>query len=190
MKRNLKRNIVVIAVLVFVGAAVYLNWSYNSRWGGANSAMVAAEDQAMQAAQEEYTAASAASVGAGTEPSVAVTAYFDEARLTRQSSRDEALALLEQACAGEDASQDVIDEPMRQINAMASWNLQESLLENQLLAKNFTDCVVFVSQDGVTVAVPAPVEGLTSTQVAQITEAVVDNTDFPAQSLNIIEVTE
>ena len=186
MKRNLKRNIVVIAVLVFVGAAVYLNWSYNSRWGAADSAMVAAEDAARLAAQEQYTAASAETQG----PSQAVSAYFDEARLTRQSSRDEALQLLEQACAGDETSQDVIDESMRQINAMATWNLQESLLENELLAKNFTDCVVFVSDEGVTVAVPAPVEGLTETQVAQITEAVVSNTDYPAQALNIIEVTE
>ncbi len=186
MKRNLKRNLVIVAVLVFVGAAVYLNWSYNSRWGAADAAMVAAEDAAMQAAQEQYTAASAEKDDA----SVAVTAYFDEARLTRQTSRDEALELLEQACAGQDTSQEVIDESMRQINAMASWNLQESLLENQLLAKNFTDCVVFVSGDGVTVAVPAPVEGLTDTQVAQITEAVVANTDYTAQSLHIIEVTE
>ena len=185
MKRNLKRNIVVIAVLVFVGAAVYLNWSYNSRWGTADSAMVAAEDAAMLAAEQEYTAASAEEQ----DQTVAVTAYFDEARLTRQSSRDEALQLLEQACSGQDASQDVIDESMRQINAMASWNMQESLLENQLLAKNFTDCVVFVSDEGVTVAVPAPVEGLTDTQVAQITEAVVSNTDYTAQALNIIEVT-
>lgn len=186
MKRNLKRNIVVIAVLVFVGAAVYLNWSYNSRWGTADSAMVAAEDAAMLAAQEEYTAAAVET----NAPSVAVSAYFDEARLTRQSSRDEALQLLEQACSGEEASQDVIDESMRQINAMASWNLQESMLENQLLAKQFTDCVVMVSDEGVTVAVPAPVEGLTDTQVAQITEAVVSNTDYTAQALNIIEVTE
>ena len=186
MKRNLKRNLVIVAVLVFVGAAVYLNWSYNSRWGAADAAMVAAEDAAMRAAQEQYTAASAEKDDA----SVAVTAYFDEARLTRQTSRDEALELLEQACAGQDTSQEVIDESMRQINAMASWNLQESLLENQLLAKNFTDCVVFVSGDGVTVAVPAPVEGLTDTQVAQITEAVVANTDYTAQALNIIEVTQ
>ncbi len=186
MKRNLKRNLVIVAVLVFVGAAVYLNWSYNSRWGAADAAMVAAEDAAMRAAQEQYTAASAEKDDA----SVAVTAYFDEARLTRQTSRDEALELLEQACAGQDTSQEVIDESMRQINAMASWNLQESLLENQLLAKNFTDCVVFVSGDGVTVAVPAPVEGLTDTQVAQITEAVVANTDYTAQALHIIEVTE
>ena len=186
MRRNLKRNIVIAAVLVFVGAAVYLNWSYNSRWGTANSAMVAAEDAAMLAAEEEYLAASTAAA----EESVAVSAYFDEARLTRQTSRDEALELLEMACAAEDTSQEVIDESMRQINAMATWNMQESLLENQLLAKNFTDCVVFVSNEGVTVAVPAPVEGLTATQVAQITEAVVTNTDYTAQSLNIIEVTE
>ena len=184
MRRNLKRNIVIAAVLVFVGAAVYLNWSYNSRWGKADAAMAAAEDAAMAAAEEEYLAASTTAGGAVN------SAYFDQARLTRQSSRDEALELLEMACSADDTSQEVIDESMRQINAMATWNLQESLLENQLLAKNFTDCVVFVSDEGVTVAVPAPVEGLTTTQVAQITEAVVSSTNYTAQNLNIIEVTD
>jgi stage III sporulation protein AH len=183
VRRNLKRNIVIGAVLVFVGAAVYLNWSYNSRWGTADSAMVAAEDAAMLAAEDEYLAASAAA-----EQSALSSAYFDKARLTRQSSRDEALELLEMACAADTASQDVIDQSMRQINSMASWNLQESQLENELLAKDFADCVVFVSDDGVTVAVPAPLEGLTDTQVAQITEAVLANTDYTAMALNIIEV--
>ena len=186
MRKNLKRNIVIVAVLVFVGAAVYLNWSYNSRWGAADPAMVAAEDAAMETAQEEYLAASANE----DDGAVAVSAYFDEARLSRQAARDEALELLEMACAGENASQEVIDESMRQINAMASWNLQESMVENQLLAKDFADCVVLVSGEGVTVTVPAPVEGLTATQVAQITETVVSNTDYPAQALNIVEITE
>ena len=85
-------------------------------------------------------------------------------------------------------SQEVIDETMRQINAMAARNLQESLLENELLAKSFTDCVVFVTDEGVTVSVPAPADGLTDTQVAQITETVLANTDFDAMALNIIEV--
>ena len=35
MKKNLKRNIVMAAVLLFVCAAVYLNWSYNNRQGAA-----------------------------------------------------------------------------------------------------------------------------------------------------------
>lgn len=179
MKRHLKRNIVILAVLVFVGAAVYLNWSYNNKWGGADASMVAAED----ASAEDAEAASAE-----TSAQVTGSAYFDEARLTRQQSRDQALELLEQACSQETASQEVIDESMKQINAMATWNLQENLLENELLAKDFTDCVVFVTDDGVTVAVPAPAEGLSETQVAQITDAVVSNTDFAADKLNIIEV--
>ena len=179
MKRNLKRNIVIAAVLVFVGAAVYLNWSYNSRWGAADAAMSAAEDAAMAAAEEDYLAASASGTA---------SVYFDKARLTRQSSRDEALQLLELACGDTDVSQEVIDESMRQINSMAAWNLQENLLENELLAKSFTDCVAFVSEEGVTVAVPAPMEGLTEVQVAQITEAVLATTDYAAADLNIIEV--
>ncbi len=183
MRRNMKRNIVVAAVLVFVGAAVYLNWSYNSRWGAADAVMAAAEDAAALAAEEEYAEAAALSQAGGLN-----AAYFDNARLTRQQSRDEALELLELACSSEDASQDVIDQSMSQINDMASWNLQESLLENELLAKDFADCVVFVNDDGVTVAVPAPMEGLTDTQVAQITEAVLSNTDFTAEALNVIEV--
>lgn len=180
LRRNLKRNIVIAAVLVFVGAAVYLNWSYNSRWGAADAAMTAAEDAAMAAAEEEYLETSAE---AGSS-----SAYFDKARLTRQTSRDEALQLLEMACADETVSQEVIDESMRQINAMAAWDLQENLLENELIAKDFEDCVVFVSDDGVTVAVPAPMEGLTDVQVAQITEAVLQNTDHTTEALNIIEV--
>ncbi len=179
MKRNLKRNIVIAAVLVFVGAAVYLNWSYNSRWGAADAAMAKAEDAAMAAAQEDYLAASA---------SGGASIYFDKARLTRQTARDEALQLLETACSDADASQEVIDESMRQINEMAAWNLQENLLENELLAKSFVDCVAFVSDEGVTVAVPAPLDGLTDVQVAQITEAVLANTDHDAMALNIIEV--
>lgn len=183
MRKNLKRNIVVAAVLVFVGAAVYLNWSYNSKWGTADAAMAAREDAAMEAAQQEHLAVSATQEDA-------VSAYFAQARLTRQQSRDEALALLEMACAQDSVSQEVIDESMRQINSMAEWNMTESVMENELLARNFADCVVFASADGVTVAVPAPEEGLTETEVAQITETVVSNSDFSVSDLNIIEIKE
>ena len=34
----------IVTVLLFVCAAVYLNWSYNNRWGAADSDMAAAED--------------------------------------------------------------------------------------------------------------------------------------------------
>ena len=186
MKKNLKRNIVMAAVLLFVCAAVYLNWSYNNKEGEADSAMVKAEDESMEAANENYLetlAEEEASAESG-------AAYFASARLTRQQSRDEALGLLETAAAGEGASQETIDAAMESITTMATWSLQESQIENLLLAKDFDDCVVYMSDEGVTVAVPAPAEGLSEAAVARITDTITGETDFTASQLKIIEVRE
>ena len=188
MKKNLKRNIVMAAVLMFVCAAVYLNWSYSKQYGEADAAMVKAEDLAMAAANqrysEQYTEA-AAIEEAATEK---VSPYFATARLTRQQSRDEALGLLETAAAGEGASQETIDAAMDSIAAMASWSMQEAQMENLLLARGFDDCVVYLTGEGATVAVPAPLEGLSEAEVARITDTVLSETSIPASQIRIIEV--
>ena len=48
--KNRKRNITMIAVLLFVCAAVALNWSYNKRWGTPDADMVLMEDEMMSRA--------------------------------------------------------------------------------------------------------------------------------------------
>lgn len=176
--KHLKRNITVVAVLLLVCAAVYLNWSYNNKWGTADPAMVKAEDAAMEAANEAYEAAN-------TESS---SGYFAEARISRQTSRDEAIRLLEDAVASESASQETIDSAMTAISAMADYQMKEAQLENKLLAKDFSDCVVYMSEDKITVAVPAPQEGLSEAAVARITETVTSETSYTAAQLNVIEV--
>ena len=186
MKKNLKRNIVMAAVLLFVCAAVYLNWSYNNRLGEADSAMVKAEDAAMTAANEKYLETLAQEELEAEQDN----AYFASARLTRQQSRDEALSLLETAAAGEGASQETIDSAMASITTMATWSMQEAQIENLLLAKDFDDCVVYMTGEGVTVAVPAPQEGLSTASVARITDTITSETDFTASQLRIIEVKE
>lgn len=176
--KNRKRNITMLAVLVFVGAAVALNWSYNNRWGTPDAEMVSAEDEAMLNASAEADAEIAAS---GTE-------YFAEARLTRQVSRDEALELLQTAATAETASQETIDSAMNAISAMATTSMQESQIENLLIAKEFADCVVYIGNDTVTVAVPAPADGLSEDAVARITDVICAETPYQAAQLSIIEV--
>ena len=180
---NLKRNITIAAVLVFVGAAAYLNWSYNQQWGEGNSAMAEREDQMTSAVnamlgKEDNEAAMTSSV----------SSYFAQARLTRQQSRDQALSLLETAASAESASQETIDAAMNDITVMANWSLLESKIENELLAKEFADCVVYLSADNCTVAVPAPSEGLSEAAVARITDAVLANTDLTTAQINVIQV--
>ena len=169
--KKAKRNIIIAAVLVLVCAAVYLNWSYNA----------SDESEPVDAADD---ASGAQTVG--TQDST--DDYFAQARLARQTSRDEALGLLETAAASEGASQETIDASMDAIAAMATWSMQETQIENLLLAKNFADAVVYISSDGVTVAVPAPVEGLNSAEVAQITETVIGETGCTAEDIRVIEV--
>jgi stage III sporulation protein AH len=197
--KNLRRNIVVVTVLLFVCAAVYLNWSYNNRWGDADSAMVEAEDEAM--AQAGTTSKTPAPTGDDTDKETTqedaqdtaentgdVSDYFAAARLSRQQSRDEALGLLETAAYSETATAEAASAAMEEITTMASWSVEEAQIENMLLAKDFTECVVFMSEDSVTVAVPSPLEGLSEAAVARITDTILAETNYTAEQLKIIEV--
>jgi len=177
MKKR-KRNLTMLAVLMFVCSAVALNWTYNNRWGTPDAEMVYAEDAAMMAAELSFEENL---LSAGSE-------YFAEARLTRQLSRDEALSLLETAASSDGASQETIDSVMNAISAMATCSMQESQIENLLIAKDFEDCVVYIGNESITVAVPSPLEGLSQEAVARITEIICNETDYEAQQLSIIEV--
>ena len=173
---RVKRNIVSLTVLLFVCAAVYLNWSYNNRWGQSNQAMVEAEDEAMAQATEE------------TINAAGVSSYFATARLTRQTARDEALNLLEISAASENASQETIDAAMAAISAMAQTSLLETQIENMLIAKQYADCVTYITEENITVTVPAPPEGLTAEAVAKITDMITSETKYTMDEITIIEI--
>lgn len=176
--KNRKRNLTMLAVIIFVCASVVLNWTYNNRWGTPDAEMVLAEDEAMMAADAKFA----------DNLLVTPSEYFAQARLTRQVSRDEALELLQTAATAEVASKETIDSAMTAISTMAANSMQESQIENLLLAKEFQDCVVYIGNDCVTVAVPAPFDGLSDEEVARITDIVCSETKYSASQLNIIEV--
>lgn len=174
---KIKKNVVTLTVLLFVCAAVYLNWSYNNRWGQSDQAMVEAEDKAMADALDRDNGGL-----------VSVSSYFATARLTRQTARDEALNLLEISAASENASQETIDAAMATISQMAETSLLETQIENILIAKNYADCVTYITEDSVTITVPAPQDGLTADAVAKITDVITSETDFRMDQINIIEI--
>ena len=171
-----KRTITVLAVVLCVGAAAYLNWSYNK------------SAELPDAASAGLSGLKSSDDSGTTEETASNADYFAQARLTRQQSRDEALSLLKSAAASKTASKETIDGAMNAISAMANYSMEETQIENMLLAKNFSECVAFVSADGVTLAVPAPAEGLTAADVAKITDTVTTETDFKPTQIKVIEV--
>ena len=96
--------------------------------------------------------------------------------------------LLEISAASENASQETIDAAMAAISAMAQTSLLETQIENMLIAKQYADCVTYITEENITVTVPAPPEGLTAEAVAKITDMITSETEYTMDEITIIEI--
>lgn len=193
MKEQWKRNAVVATVLLFVCAAVYLNWRY--------AGDVAQEDEVTPTQQEDSedggstkVLGEAALVGgvptlAEEEEPLATAAgsYFDTARLSRQQSRDNALSLLREAAGQENVEQGVLDDANRAIQTLAGYTMKESQIENLVTAKGYTDCVAFMGENSISVVVSAAEDGLQTEDVAKIKDIVLSETDYAVDQIKIME---
>ena len=188
-----KRNAVVAAIVLFVCAAVYLNWSY-SQEGMAETegtgkvlgeaALVGA--QASDPLLEESPAPTETAAGEEA-PSGASSDYFDSARLNRQQARDSALSLLQEAAADAEAGEEAVAQANEAIQAMAAYTIAEANIENLVTAKGYADCVAFLSEESISVVVSNGGTALTSADTARISEIVQDETGLSASQIKIIE---
>lgn len=180
-----KRNAIILTVIMFVCVAVYLNWTYG---GAGDKAEEAVKTQAEASAQD----AGLFYVDDSAEPSLPTQAqvndYFATARLTRQQARDSAVSVLREALDLETVSQEANDKTLDEISALAQASVKEAEIETLVMAKGFTECVAFLSEDSLIVAVPAPPEGLSSASVSRITDIALTETDLAMGQIKIIEV--
>ena len=190
-----KRNAVVAAIVLFVCAAVYLNWSYSQEGMSASedtgkvlgeAALVGAQtSDPLLEGTPSPTATPSAEEGSTSGTS---SSYFDSARLNRQQARDSALSLLQEAAADTDAGEEAVAQANEAIQAMAAYTIAEANIENLVTAKGYTDCVAYMSEDGISVAVAAPEEGLQEADVALISDIVLAQADYSLADIRIVEV--
>ena len=169
MKKLWKRNMVAGAVLLLVCGAIFLNGRYAQQ--------VEETDKILgQATLVDGTEGDAEEVSGEALPGD----YFATARLTRQQARDSALSLLQEASGAAEAAQS--------IQTLAAYTLAEAQIENMITAKGYTDCVVFMADDGVSVVVSAGEDGLQTEDIAKITDIVKQETELTADCIKILEV--
>ena len=196
-----KRNAVVAAIALFVCAAVYLNWNYEQEAQAGKtlgqSTMVGSETDdplVSQAGGEQEGDAQSGDVTTGeggTDEQSQTTGgddYFSTARLNRQQARDSALTLLQDAAAREDADETVKEQVNDTIQTMADYTVTEAQIENLVVAKGYTDCVAFIGENALSLAVAAPEGGLTDADTAKIVDVVNQTAGFTADQIKIIPV--
>ena len=136
------------------------------------------------AGQEDPTAGT----GEAGQTSSSSNSYFATARLNRQQARDSALTLLQDAAAGEGADQTLKDEANASIQTMADYTVTEAQIENLVVAKGYADCVAFIGEGELSLAVAAPEGGLTDADTARIVDVVQQTAAFTADQIKIIPV--
>jgi stage III sporulation protein AH len=190
MKKVWRRNLVVLTVIVFVGAAAYLNYNYGSEAAGAaqkilgQSELVSGESDTDAVEASSGTSSDTAKTDGGDKDA---GDYFSTARLTRQEARDKAKALLEEAAGEKGATQDVLDKASAGIKTLADQTVREASIENLVKAKGYSDCVAFLNDGSISVVVAAGEGGLSSTDVVKITDIVLEETGFTADQIKIME---
>ena len=192
--KTLKRNAVIITVLVFVCAAVYLNWSYSKSEATLNQTAGDDTEQVMTLeGGDESDAAGLYYTGAEGEADVPVDAaatneYFDQVRLSREKARDSAVATLKSITETTNADSATVNEALEAMTAMAKRTEEEARLEGLITAKGFQDCVAYMTDNNVTVTVSAGAEGLSEAGVARIKDIILTETDYNANQMKIVEV--
>ena len=114
------------------------------------------------------------------------TDYFAAVRLSRQQARDSALNLLQEAMAYSDDTKAA--ESNAQLEDIVQTALSEATIESLIIAKGYTDCVAYMGNDGISVAVASPEGGLQKADVAVIADIVMNQSEYTLDEIRVVEV--
>jgi stage III sporulation protein AH len=181
--KNWKKNLMAAAVLLVVCAGIYTNWVYSNAQNVDNLTDVLDAEKVLAEDGLILNAEQADGVLDGNDTQ---TDYFAAVRLSRQQARDSAVNLLQEAMAygtAEDAQQS-----NAQLEDIVQTALCEAQIESLIIAKGYTDCVAYMSEDGISVAVAAPEGGLVQTDVAVIADIIITQTGFEMADIRVVEV--
>ena len=178
-----KKNITAAAVLVTVCAGIYVNWMYTE---GSAPASLTDTLNAEKILDDSLLVMSGtdAQLAAALENTDTASDYFAAVRLSRQEARDSAVTLLQEAMAYDTAS----EQTSLELEELVAVALSEAQIESLVIAKGYADCVAYMSESGISVAVAAPETGLQQTDVAIITDIILTQSDYKLEEIRIVEV--
>lgn len=180
-----KKNVVAAAVLVTVCAGIYVNWLYTEDQTTANLTDTLDKDKILSADQLVMSNDDGLSVDLEAGNST-TTDYFAAVRLSRQEARDSAVGLLQEAMAYDKDSQEA--QSNAKLEEIVQVALCEAQIESLVIAKGYTDCVAYINDEGISVAVASPEGGLAQTDVAVIADIVMTQSDYKIEDIHVVEV--
>ncbi len=184
MKANFiigKKQIVVAALMVILGGAIYVNWAYANN----NTLTLDAVNEAQNVTETKETAnyGDAKLVNTQTQSD---DEYFTQVSLERERSRDEAIETINNVLASVDSTSEEYADASAKILEISAQIESENKIENLIKAKGYSECVVYLSGESANVVVKT--DGLDAQNAAQIKNIILSEQDIKAENISIVEV--
>lgn len=175
-----KRHIILAALVLSLGIAVYLNWVYSASDGDFVAEETAASTEAKNYGDSKYVNLDGEEIQV-----VANSEYFNEARVNRTKKRDEAVDTIKKMFKNAELTETEKTALAVQATAIAQAIETEGTVENLIKAKGYEDCMVYLAEDKAEVVVKAA--GLAKEDVAKIKDIVLAHTSVSVENISISE---
>lgn len=178
-----KKNLIAAAILVAVCAGIYVNWKYTEDQEVMNFADTLDEEKLLS--NDMLVMGDGTFVDLPSDAST-MTNYFAAVRLSRQQARDSAVTLLQEAMAY--TADTEAAQSNEQLESIVQTALCEAQIESLVIAKGYTDCVAYISDEGISVAVASPEGGMQQADVAVIADIVMTQSQYTMEQIRVVEV--
>ena len=177
LRRPGRRQLILSAMVLALGAAVYLNWKFVSE------PVTAGKEE--PSAPRYYGEAELA----GTEVSVLEEdAVLSAAKTERRQQIDTAKAELNRQSADEKLPREERQKAAEKLRKLADQAAACTQMETRILAKGVADCVVYYDGRSAHVLVSCGTETLTADTVTAIRDVVISATELPVSSITVAQV--
>ena len=179
-----KKNFIAAAVLVTVCAGIYVNWLYTEEQNAANLTDTLDANKILSTdmlVMNDGSLLELEDVNSNT-----ISDYFAAVRLSRQEARDSAVGLLQEAMVYNDNAESA--QTNTKLEEIVQVALCEAQIESLVIAKGYADCVAYISNEGISIAVASPEGGLQSKDVAVIADIVMTQSDYGMEDIRVVEV--
>lgn len=192
-----KKEIVACALVVLIGVAGYLNWSYQdtvrvtdgddyietgkklgeAQYVNSEKSNVEYESEEDKKEENNETVETAASAD-----------YFVQAKMEKENSRSKALEILNKTAENESFDEETRKNAQQKILDMASNTEKEAVIENIAKAKGYNDISVYIDGDEADIIVKK--DGFGEKDVTILKELVSEQLNISPNNIKIVEKTK
>ncbi len=174
-----KKEIVAASLVVLIGVAGYLNWSYQDTIKVTDGESY---EEAKRLGEAQYVNSE---TGEETQ-AVAASNYFTQAKMEKDNSRSEALEILEQTASNQDFDEDIRKKAQEQILNTAKNVEKETAIENAAKAKGYSEISVYI--DGENVDIMVKKKDFSEDDVIKLKDIASGQLNIDSANVKIVEV--